>query len=388
MAYFLQKSLLFEYVTSSLDAGQPVDAIYLDFSKAFDKVPHKHLIAKLKAIGIGGNLLAWLENWLKDRRQRVVINGKHSDWCKVLSGVPQGSVLGPIMFIIYINDLDDATSNIDVINKFADDTKIGHVICSEKDQQDMQKCLDNLCEWAHVWGMKFNEKKCSVIHFGRNNPQFDYTMNNIPLCKSQEERDVGVKITSSLKSSKHCAEIASKANAILGQMCRSFHFRDRHVFLNLYKTYVRCQLEYCTPAWAPHTQREVDLLEKVQERAVNMISGLKGKSYKDKLSEIHLMSLAERRERYDMIQTYKIIYGIDDVDVKNWFELVGNNPERETRLSSCPVNIVKKRSNLDLRKYFFSQRVINNWNSLPIEVKTSNTLYRFKKLYDKHVFRM
>ena len=154
--------------------------------------------------------------------------------------------------------------------------------------------------------MKFNESKCKVIHFGHGNPRYDYQMNGITLPVTEEETDVGVIIQSNLKPPKHCITIARKAHAVLGTLTRSFHYRDRHTFLNLYKTHVRCLLEYASPAWSPSLQSDIDLLEKVQIRAVNMVSGLRSSSYHEKLKEVGLQSLQERRIRSDMIQTVKI----------------------------------------------------------------------------------
>ena len=372
----------FEFVTKSVDEGLPVDVIYLDFSKAFDKVLHKRLISKLKAHNVDGKLLNWIQNWLSNRKQRVVINGHHSDWGLVKSGVPQGSVLGPILFVIFIDDLDLSTSVIDIVNKFADDTKIGKTVNCVSDQSALQQCLNSLCDWALKWGMNFNEKKCNVLHFGRKNKLFDYHMNGTVLSKVTEERDVGVKIDHSLKPSKHCASIASKANSILGQMTRSFHYRDRHVFLKLYKTYIRCHLEYCTPVWSPWSKADIDALEKVQERAVNMISGLSSHSYEDKLKELNLQSLAARRERFDMIQTFKIIHKKDNVNSEIFFKLA-NPSAYVTRLTSCPYNITPQISRLDIRKNFYSNRVINTWNSLPSDLKEAPSVASFKNRYDK-----
>ncbi|MFN9943210.1 MAG: reverse transcriptase domain-containing protein, partial [bacterium] len=131
---------------------------------------------KLRAHGVQGNVLRWIRNWLTGRRQRVVLNGKCSDWTDVLSGVPQGSVLGPILFLIFINDLDAATSVIRVMKKFADDTKLGHTVNSDVERGELQEALDKLCRWADLWGMEFNVKKCKVMHVGHNNQRYQYTM--------------------------------------------------------------------------------------------------------------------------------------------------------------------------------------------------------------------
>ena len=138
-----------EFVTDTYDDDSSLDLIYLDFSKAFDKVPHEKLMKKAKAIGISGNLLRWIEQWLTGRRQRVVINGKSSGWIDVESGVPQGSILGPILFVIFINDIDNQITNlINIIRKFADDTKLGHKVNNEADSRVLQLCLDILFQWT------------------------------------------------------------------------------------------------------------------------------------------------------------------------------------------------------------------------------------------------
>ena len=162
------------------DEDKAVDIVYLDFQKAFDKVPYKRLLAKIKAHGIDGNVYLWLENWLSNRKQRVVLNGKSSQLLNVTSGVPQGSVLGPVLFLIYINDLDNELCC--KISKFADDTKIGNKSVTSFQRQQIQNDLDKLMEWAERWQMKFNIEKCKILHIGNKNQQAQYTMNGIP-CK-------------------------------------------------------------------------------------------------------------------------------------------------------------------------------------------------------------
>jgi Reverse transcriptase (RNA-dependent DNA polymerase) len=163
-----------EKVTAELDRGEPVDVIYLDFAKAFDTVPHERLKRKLKANGIGGGLLKWIAAWLKGRKQRVVLNGQESTWEDVLSGVPQSSVLGPLLFLLFINDLDGAVSLSEILLKFADDTKLARTVKNEEDRQQLQAALDGLVNWSKKWGMAFNVKKCKVMHVGRNTIRSDY----------------------------------------------------------------------------------------------------------------------------------------------------------------------------------------------------------------------
>ena len=372
-----------EKMTRILDDGEPADIIYLDFSKAFDKVPHKRLMKKMEALGITGNILNWTTNWLANRRQRTVLNGTHSDWSRVISGVPQGSVLGPLLFVIFINDLDNCTEHISIMLKFADDTKLGNRSVTIEDRDKLQKCLDDLVVWADTWSMSFNVGKCKVMHVGRRNENYGYTMNGLPLNETDKERDIGVIMDTSLKPSKQCAEAARRASAVLTQISRTFLYRDKKVFLQLYKQFVRCHLEFAVPSWNPWLLRDIELLERVQRRAVNLIGGLRGHSYEDKLNELNLSSLLERRKKYDMVQVFKILKGIDRVESSTWFSLVGDAVQRPTRNTSYPLNLVATRSNTELRKNFFTNRVVANWNALPIVLKESRTLTTFKTGLDK-----
>jgi hypothetical protein len=227
-----------EEATRVVDSGEGFDIVYLDFAKAFDKVPKERLLKKVRAHGIRGQVLAWIRSWLSGRTQRVVLNGRFSSWEEVLSGVPQGSVLGPLLFVIFINDLDGVVRQINIIRKFADDTKLGKKVKTEKDREELQEALNQLCAWAERWGMEFNVGKCKVMHAGFHNPGFSYEMNGQLLETSSEERDIGVIITSNLKPSAQCAREARTAQGVLSQLVRAFHYRDRHIFLCLYKQYV------------------------------------------------------------------------------------------------------------------------------------------------------
>ena len=188
-----------EKVTKAVEEGKSVDIIYLDFAKAFDLVPRSRLLSKLRAHGVDGELLKWLSSWLKDRKQQVVVNGKLSDWVDVVSGVPQGSILGPVLFAIFMNDIDDGViDTVDILSKFADDTTVGKTISSDEDWKLLQAALDELCEWADKWGMRFNVEKCHILHLGKNNRKLSYTMNGNILEPTDNEKDIGVIISSNL----------------------------------------------------------------------------------------------------------------------------------------------------------------------------------------------
>jgi ribonuclease P/MRP protein subunit RPP40 len=352
--------------------------VYLDFSKAFDKISHKKLIQKLKSHGIQGVVLDWIEDWLSSRKQRVSVNGFMSDEKDVSSGVPQGSVLGPILFVIYINDIDDEATAIELIRKFADDTKGAKVIKNKDDADKLQQCLDKLFDWSIKWSMEFNVKKCKIIHFGKKNPKFKYTMNGEELEVVECERDVGVKITSNLKPSDHCTEAVGRARWVLGQLTRCFHYRDKNVFLRLYKTYVRPHLEFASVAWSPWLATDIAAIENVQIKVLNMISGMSNKSYPEKLKELNIWSLEKRRVMFDIIQMYKITHKIGDINCS--VQYTGSNRSGVvTRHQIDPRNIVKERSNLELRKNFFTVRVADTWNKIPSDMKNILPEHKFKK---------
>ena len=375
----------FDLVTKIVDGGEPFDAVFLDFAKAFDKVPISPLLAKLKGLGVSGQLLAWIEAWLTNRRQQVVLNGSCSSWAEVDSGVPQGSILGPVLFLVFINDLDLQLAMVDICRKFADDTKLGQRAATTEQRQLLQQALDQLAKWADTWGMAFNLDKCKVMHIGKNNLRQPYYMSGRCLNTTEEERDVGVMINSSLRPGSQCAKAAKTAGAVLGQITRAFHYRDRQVFVQLYKQYVRPHLEFAGPAWSPWTGADIEVLERVQRKAVGMVTGLTARTYEEKLGELGLTTLEERRHQQDILQVFKIVRGFDDVDVSQMFEMTGETvPGRMTRQTADPHNIRVQRCRLDVRKYFFSHRVVEPWNRLPPSLKGARSVHGFKSAYAKY----
>ena len=172
-------------MAGEVDRGEPVDVLYFDFRKAFDRVPHERLLLKLKALGIEGRLLDWIREWLKERRQRVVLGGEFSDWTTVTSGVPQGSVLGPVLFVIFINDIDEGIRSR--IWKFADDLKMMGKVTAQEDIEQIKIDIDKLVEWSEDWQLSFNLDKCKVMHIGSKNKEQGYVMNGKDLKAVIEE---------------------------------------------------------------------------------------------------------------------------------------------------------------------------------------------------------
>ena len=224
---------------------------------------------KTKSLGVSGNCANWIDAWLSGRSQRVVVNSEISSWMDVTSGVPQGSVLGPLLFLIFINDIDEGLDSN--ICKFADDTKLYRKVDSPMDSVGLQSDLDKLVEWSHKWQMSFNVGKCKVVHFGNKNQGFPYKMEGTLLVSAEQECDLGVIVNSSLKPSKQCAAAAARANRMLGMIKRNFCHLSKDVVLGLYKQLVRPHLEYAIQAWNPYLEKDKFLLEQVQRRATRLL---------------------------------------------------------------------------------------------------------------------
>ena len=200
----LQLLYILDEWTEILDNGGTVHVVYMDSMKVFDKVPHERLLAKLSAYGIGGDVLTWIRSFLLNRKQLVRVGEATSEWNEVTSGIPQGSVLGPILFVMYINDMPESLENNSTVKMFADDSKLYHRTDNANGASDLQKDLDKLYEWSSKWLLKFHPEKCKVLSPGNRPPEDtphstctpqwhpNGTLEKVTLQETTSEKDIGV----------------------------------------------------------------------------------------------------------------------------------------------------------------------------------------------------
>jgi hypothetical protein len=331
----------------------------------------------------------------------VVLGEVVTDWVDVVSGVPQGSVLGPLLFTIFINDMPDGLKNM--CKMFADDSKLLGTIQSNEDINVIQSDLDKLSNWAKLSGMTFNVNKCKIMRVGKcpvevtENVTFAMSDNlgvRRVLEEVTEERDLGVVWQNNLKWSEHVNRVCSTAYAKLGMLRRTFKsWSNARTFKLLYTTFVRPHLEYAVPVWNALCNKDKNKIEKVQKQATKMVPQIKDLKYKERLLNLGLPNLEQRRERGDMIQMFKIHRNFNSVEFShtniscktNYAEISG---PCESILSRRRTNIrVEKEfvKNCTGRETFFTNRVADQWNKLDEKVVAAKTVNGFKARYDKYI---
>jgi hypothetical protein len=365
-----------EQLTQSLDGGGLCDVVFLDFSKAFDTVPHTLLLEKLFAYGIRGNLLSWLTDYLSQRFQVISINGSFSSPVPISSGVVQGSVLGPLLFSIFVNDVDNVIESSNVI-KYADDIKLTisfSIDCASQASRKLQEDLHKLHCWSLNNGLSLNPAKCKIMHFGHKNPSHLYSLDDRPLNVVSCTKDLGIYVSDQCTFHEHVSYISTKANKMLGLVRHAFVSRNENVLLMLYKTYVRSILEFGSLLWCPYRKFLSDRVESVQRRFSRMFPELKHLSYRQRLTHLKLQSLYARRIRYRLIFLYKIVNNLVDVDLESLFSYSTSSVTRGNSRK-----LILPSSSRDYRRYFFSVDTVLHWNSLTESEVMVDSVAAFKK---------
>ena len=359
----------------------------MDFEKAFDKVSHRRLLAKIHDYGIRGKLYDWVKTFLTERKQRVVVNGEYSDWVSVTSGVPQGTVTGPLWFLIFINDLPNNISS--KIRLFADDCVVYRTIRGPSDADLLQQDLHKLTEWQNKWLMRFNEKKCYVMRIAqaRSPLQFEYTLNGSQLQSTSCHGYLGVDISSDLKWNQHIFRTAAKANRVLGFVRRNLKPCSRRIKNLAYVTLVRPILEYGSAIWDPYTQLLIDKFESVQRRAVRFIMNDYSRfhSVSDMMSELGIEPLSFRRRIARLTNFHKARGGGGHlaIPVHQLLRPVTRFSRHSNKNSYIQISAKKDCSYLNS----FVPLTTRDWNSLPETITDITVTKHFKEAINQHYLK-
>ena len=311
----------------NLNSKWQTGVIYFDFAKAFDSVNHDVLLNKMKyKFGINGYLLNFLKHYLRGRKQRVTLDGSYSKFAHVDSGVPQGSIIGPLLFVLFINDIVEVLSDGTNILMYADDTKIWRVIHSQNDQMILQEDINKLYDWSVANKIKFHPHKCKVVTVSLliNSLHYNYSMNGTDLEFSQSEKDLGITITKNFKWNSHHRTILSKAGQKLGLMKRTCGFTKNKLFRKiLFLTVIRSQFEHASPVWRPTTSTQMNKFEALQKRCVKWVmnedySYYSKSEYLSKLESLDILPMYLKFRMNDIIFFHKIVYGSSVISLPSY----------------------------------------------------------------------
>ena len=364
--------------TLAVNDRRSIGAAYIDFAKAFDTVSHAKLLCKLQAHGVRGNLLNWIENFLSGRTQQTRVGSCLSHSVNLDSGVVQGSVLGPLLFVIFINDITNLFANNNCKCKlYADDLKLYSVLETSADCNILQQKLNAIYEWSSKWQLLISYKKCNVMYVGNLEHSVQLLLNGNALPVANEVKDLGVIVDDKLTFNGHIDQIVQRAYSRANLIHKCFLSRDVRTLTRAFCVYVRPMLEYASCIWSPHLQNNVQKVESVQRKFTKRLLGFKSLDYKTRLLRLGLDSLEMRRLQQDLIYTYKILFGHVNVDANDFFVLSSSVHSSFTR--GHRYKLFPRCNRLDSRKYFFAERVLNPWNNLPAEDTNFSNITDFKK---------
>ena len=359
----------------NMQNGGQTDVLIMDFSKAFDKVGHQRLIKKLDYYGVRSKTRDWIQAFLANRTQQVIVRSKYSDIAQVQSGVPQGSVLGPCLFLFYINDLPQNLSF--PVRLFADDTLLYLAVESIGDAISLQNDLRELENWESRWLMEFNTDKCQVLRVSRKRDPLihEYILHGKILESVDYAKYLGVSITSDLCWNQHISNIVTKGNQSLGFLRRNLRINSPELKSIAYKSLVRPTVEYASTVWHPYTKHNRDRLEMVQRRAARYVLHRyeRNASVKEMLEQLDWETLELRRKKARLTMLYKMHYNLVEIDHQKYLEPAGRSSRHMHKFS---YKIPASKTNYHLFSFF--PNTIRDWNSLPLNVVEAQSVNSFR----------
>jgi hypothetical protein len=375
----------YDTILNLVEEGKNVDVVYLDFAKAFDKVDHGILCHKLKQLGIGGKVGTWIHNFLSDRTQSIIANGASSTLSQVISSVPQGTVLGPILFLVLIGDINNNTCSH--VSSFADDTRVLLAITNEDDVKTLQNDLKTIYKWQQINNMQFNENKFELLRYGKNQHIKDstsyYGPNGRTIERTECVKDLGVKMSDTLRFTDHIETICTKVRQKCGWIIRTFHARDLHTMKTLWCSIVQPHIDYCSQLWTPHRVGDIQKIESLFRSFSNKIYSISDLNYWDRLSALKMYSQERRMERYRIIYIWKILEGISpNVGIESF------TSPRQGRLCRVPqIKLCATGSIRAIREGSLHVRGPQLFNSLPVIIRglTGCSVISFKHKLDKYL---
>ena len=388
------------FIFSNLVEGNDVDCIYIDYAKAFDKVDHSILLQKLKQYGITHKYLTWIRSFLSNRFQTVYNNGTCSFTTPVLSGVPQGSVLGPLLFILFINDLQDVISRVNLLT-FADDTKLISKINSSTDVTNLQNNINSIIQWSNKNNMKLNPNKFEHIShksqthrkhlenfetlpFSKKHSQY-YADNFLEISRSNCVRDLGVLIDENLNFKIQINTLHKVCRQLCGWIFSVFHTRNRETMLILFKSLIRSKLEYGCEIFNPHQIKEIIAIEQIQRTFTSRIAGMQNYNYWERLVKLKIMSLQRRREMKIIIHLWKIHNKIYPNNININFK--SNARTLSTQAIVKPLPRIRGRI-LTLYDASFTINAARLLNTLPAELTNMTSINLFRNALDPFLLKV
>lgn len=353
--------------------NKQIDAVYTDIAKAFDTVTHPKLLEVIRSYGIGNNLYNWIKSFLSNRIQLVRVDNSFSNPAEVVSGIPQGSVIGPLFFILYMDDINKVVSENTTVSLFADDAKFSSTSC-----EDLQKSLDNIKSFFDTRQLNLAKEKCEHITFSKKPEPTTFYLSKTPINKTTMIKDLGIFICSDLKWQSHTNYLKLRAYQKCYLILRTFSTKNIWTLVQVYTTYVRPVLETGSIIWSPQFCKDIRSIEQVQRYYTKKIfrkCNIPYTSYMDRLNKINMKTLEYRRCAADITMVYKIINNLVDLPFNKYFKLFSS--PYDTRRHPLCLKLNSSVSNH--HDSYFSRRVVPLWNKLPHDLVLSKSLNDFTR---------